>query len=384
MSSFVFLCGCLEMGKDGVGDYSRRLGSELIRQGHQVSIVAINDKYINDEKLEEYQEDAETKIETLRLSSIIDVNTRFLYAKEWIDKKRPEWVSLQFVPYSFHKKGLPFHLPNKLRFLTEDTKVHVMFHEPMVWIGYTKVFSIKNTLVGTLQKIIIKRLVTKCRPDIINTSNQLYQLLLARISVRASILPLFSNIKVKTYEPPHPDNLSGLNMSNRDNYWIFVFFGRIRGELNENYLFENIVSIAEKSKKCVTFIFLGELGKNGDEKYYLWQKDYPKINFIKTGFQNDDSISWYLSISDFAVTNVPPELADRSGTIAAFKEHGLPIIFTREELNWKFEVNINYNDSYILMGDISRFNNYKKSNKNYIQLKSVAHSFMNQIMETQL
>ena len=29
----VFICGCLEPGKDGVGDYTRRLSAELIDHG---------------------------------------------------------------------------------------------------------------------------------------------------------------------------------------------------------------------------------------------------------------------------------------------------------------------------------------------------------------
>ena len=42
----IFICGSLEPGRDGVGDYTRRLAGELIRQGHQIAIIALNYKII--------------------------------------------------------------------------------------------------------------------------------------------------------------------------------------------------------------------------------------------------------------------------------------------------------------------------------------------------
>ena len=41
----VFLCGSLEPGRDGVGDYTRMLAAEIIRKGHNAAIVALADKY---------------------------------------------------------------------------------------------------------------------------------------------------------------------------------------------------------------------------------------------------------------------------------------------------------------------------------------------------
>jgi hypothetical protein len=40
----VFVCGSVEIGRDGVGDYTRQLGLELLNQGHEVRIIGINDK----------------------------------------------------------------------------------------------------------------------------------------------------------------------------------------------------------------------------------------------------------------------------------------------------------------------------------------------------
>ena len=61
-----FICGSLEPGKDGVGDYSRRLAGELIRLGHQASIISINDSFVASID-EVFQMDEDTCISCLRI-----------------------------------------------------------------------------------------------------------------------------------------------------------------------------------------------------------------------------------------------------------------------------------------------------------------------------
>jgi hypothetical protein len=39
----LFICGSAQPQRCGVGDYSRRLAGELIRQGHKASIVSLMD-----------------------------------------------------------------------------------------------------------------------------------------------------------------------------------------------------------------------------------------------------------------------------------------------------------------------------------------------------
>ena len=40
---FAFICGSLEPGRNGVGDYTRRLAGELAAQGHECLLVSLND-----------------------------------------------------------------------------------------------------------------------------------------------------------------------------------------------------------------------------------------------------------------------------------------------------------------------------------------------------
>ena len=40
----LFFCGSAEPGKDGVGDYTRRLCGELLRIGHETQILSLFDR----------------------------------------------------------------------------------------------------------------------------------------------------------------------------------------------------------------------------------------------------------------------------------------------------------------------------------------------------
>jgi hypothetical protein len=98
-----FLCSSLEPGRDGVGDYTRTLAGELVRLGHQVFLIALNDRWITGEKAEE-----QARLQTLRFGPNLSIAGRVTIARQALDQFAPDWVSLQYVCYGFHPKGLPW------------------------------------------------------------------------------------------------------------------------------------------------------------------------------------------------------------------------------------------------------------------------------------
>src|ERR1700688_1004788 len=108
-----FLCSNLEQGLDGVGDYTRRLASELIRQGHPAMVVALNDQYISETTLEN-QECEGTAVSTLRLPRAKPWGERIREIRQRLDDFQPQWISFQFVTFSYQRKGLCAGLGRKL------------------------------------------------------------------------------------------------------------------------------------------------------------------------------------------------------------------------------------------------------------------------------
>ena len=163
----VFLCGSLEPGHDGVGDYTLRLAGELQRQGHHPSIIALHDKLLHQKEAQIKQSNEPLEFNTLRLSNKLTWKERTIIAAEFIKQENPEWISLQYVPFSFQDKGLPIGLAKVLREIGHGKKWHIMFHE--LWVGMEMNSSFKMKLWGFFQKKTIKYIIKHLSPKVIHT-----------------------------------------------------------------------------------------------------------------------------------------------------------------------------------------------------------------------
>ncbi|GHS94918.1 hypothetical protein FACS1894207_3850 [Bacteroidia bacterium] len=311
----LFLCGSLEPGKDGVGDYTRRLAGELIRQGHCVSIISLNDRFI-DTVIQTEQESDDTNITVLRLPDKLSNKERYNHAENYIKNFDPEWLSLQYVIYSFQKRGLPIRLAKQLAKIGKGRKWHIMFHE--LWIGMDTNSSWILKTNGVLQKYLIIRLVKKLQPIVVNTNTNLYKYQLNKKDIQVSLLPLFGNILVKF-----------IKQKKETSELIFMFFGGIHFGADLEKFSEWLQQIQQNEKKHITVWFVG---KNGED-LKNWEKELQNksIDFKVFGIQNEDNISQLMSQSDIGIATTPYWLIEKSGSVAAMQEHGLPVICLARE-----------------------------------------------------
>ena len=127
--NITFVCSALESGRDGVGDYCRRLGGALVGLGHEVHLIALHDKWINEIQTEKYQ-----NLSVLRIPAETWMSQVLFITQESIRTLRPDWLSLQYVCYGFHPKGLAWRWNPLFRNLANLVpRRHLMFHE--LWIG---------------------------------------------------------------------------------------------------------------------------------------------------------------------------------------------------------------------------------------------------------
>ena len=120
----IFICSSLEPGRDGVGDYTRRLAVSLIKAGHRAMAIALNDKYVERESAATQRADG-YELNVLRFPAVWSSTKRFNRAKEGVVTFNPEWLSLQFVLYAYNPKGIPFALGKKLKELGSKRKWHI-------------------------------------------------------------------------------------------------------------------------------------------------------------------------------------------------------------------------------------------------------------------
>ncbi|WP_158993199.1 hypothetical protein [Mucilaginibacter sp. L196] len=349
----IFICSSFELGRDGVGDYVRRLSFELIRQGHIIAVIALNDKYIKDQIVEN-QHIENVDLSALRLSADLPLRSRLKTAKKYIDEFNPNWISLQFVIYGYHQKGLPLWL-NKLATLGKDRMWHVMFHE--LWLGIEINSSTKHRILGGVQKIIIKGLIKSLKPKVIHTHTLLYQQELLGIGVEAQHLPLFGNI-------PLINSIKEPKQLIIDNNCIkLVLFGHLHPNTPISDFAKELSEYAIEKDLNVSLTLIGNCGK--EQQSWIDAFNSLKMNVIVLGKQPASYVSETLASSSVGISTTPVALLEKSGSVAAMREHGLFVICVPSLWHPKLNNNINLSNGIAV---------YKKGN-----LKSLFTKTTNQL-----
>jgi hypothetical protein len=235
---------------------------------------------------------------------------RFTWSQKILDCSQPDFISLQFVPYSYNPKGLPFWLPSFLKKLQGQHKWHIMFHE--LWLGIDIESSLRHKCIGKLQEIIIKKIVRNIKPQSVNTQNKLYQFFLQYNNISAEVLPIFGNIPVTGVKKEVVA------------FRQFVLFGFIYSGAPFSDFVDDLMTTSNKFDKPIKFIFIGN---NGPEinKYKTILENY-NICYQVLGRQPESVISQILIDSDIGISTTPYFQSEKSGVYAAYKEHQINII----------------------------------------------------------
>jgi hypothetical protein len=309
----VFLCGSLEPGRDGVGDYVRRLAIELLQHSHQIAGIALNDKYILQEDTAT-QHKNEGSLLILRLPSIWSETKRFYRAKRWIDNLNPDWVSLQFVPYAFHPKGIPILLSKQFRKLSQDRRAHIMFHES--WVGIDKGVNLKQRLTSALQKALIKNIFSASRPEVIHTHLPVYYARIKNLGHDVRELPLFSNIP-----------LIGVSSSKKDitTFQVGIFS---QADVSKS-LVDFIIELEEQATRhrwlFKVLLLGGEATRMRSLRVALEAEATLRGKVCCTGFLEPQQLSEALQTCTLGLTTVPRHALGKSGSVAAFLSLGIPV-----------------------------------------------------------
>jgi len=318
----VFICGSLEPGRDGVGDYVYRLATELMQQEHQAIGIAINDHHVSQETLSNSQQVNGKAFSIIRLPSIWPANKRFSLARQWIDQFDPDWLSLQFVPFSFHSKGIPYDLDKRLLKLGRGYKWHLMVHE--LWVGMDQKALIKHVWWGKAQRYIIGRIISRIQPTVIHTQTHLYQLQLRRIGFKSNYLPLFSNIpnvNIKLDKNTNKKNKAEVLI--KESIRLIVF-GTIHSGAPIQQLALEAAEYARIHESSVTLVFIGNCGKEQECWAGTWKSVGLPVEVL--GYQTPANVSSIMLSASHGIATTPELLVEKSGSVAAMHEHGLPVI----------------------------------------------------------
>lgn len=330
--NILFICGSAEPGKDGVGDYIRRLCGELSRTAHKAQILSLCDKHASHFFTEtQFVEGSSVIVSRIPIGS--SYKQQQAWSQQILNPAQFDWISLQYVPYSFHAKGLPLWLPGFLNKLQGTHQWHFMFHE--LWIGLEREATFKNKCVGFLQKGLIRKLKKRIEPKVVHTQSKIYQHYLSKIAIESHYLPLFGNVSVTASKSRDPELL------------VFVVFATI----HDNAPFEDLVIDLKKEMRYINqeiiFIFIGRHGS----MLTIWTAilDKYEIQYQVVGSASEEKISQVLMNGDYGISSTPYKISDKSGVLAAMREHQLNIIsvakpwMDKEDFSVSFDDIISYN-----------------------------------------
>jgi hypothetical protein len=305
----IFICGSLERGRDGVGDYSRRLARELAKQGHQVSLAAINDMHLLADVIHSSQ-DFDEDIRTLRLSAFTSWEKRMDTLGNFIHHFSPDWISLQYVPFAFHNKGLPFFLGVKLKKVSIGIKWHIMFHE--LWVG-DDVF--KFRILGAMQKLLIRNMLSKIRPDVVHTHLPIYYKDLKGLSVKVKELPLFSNFPV-----------NNTNIEEDVGLFRVAFFNQVSQNPTVLNFLVALCNLAYERKLRFEILIIG----SSTGPLAAFSKKIASIPSLRNktkslGFVEEELVPKILKSCTLGISPMSLSALGKSSTTAAFLAQGIPI-----------------------------------------------------------
>ena len=333
-----FYCSCLEPGRDGVGDYTRRLSGELIRQGHACTAVALNDWSIST-LVSEPQVVEETTIPVLRLPGNMPWAQRIEASRQWSASFHPDWTSLQFVPFGFHAKGLCFGLGKHLAALNTGAPWHVMFHE--LWLGLGAQASAKDRAWGFLQRLAVTDLLKRLQPRLVHTQADPYQTVLGREGIQVQLLPLFSNIP-QTSENGWDDVLAPQLAAAtgtppvRGDLYLAGVLGAVHREWNPELAVDCVLPLAQHFKKKLVLVLLGKNNLAPEILGQLKTRLRNRAMVFSVGERPSREISKVLNSLDLGLATSPRQIIQKSGSAAAMLEHGLTVLVTRDDwrLRW--------------------------------------------------
>ncbi len=321
---------CATLGPDGIGDYCRQLVAAMLPGEVSPSLLALNDPDVEPPASKDTISEGFCPI--MRLAAALPWPERIEQARRCVGELKPDWVSLHFSPYQWSRRGMDFGLPARLaRMFSGVPHRHLMIHE--AWKGAKVSAPVKDRIVAIPQSLLLRVVVRRYRPHVIQTQNRVYQEMLRTIGASASLLPLFGNIPIRSLEDDSaPPDLLAITHDPRN--WIGGIFGGVLPDWPPESLFPLLLSAARGQGKKLVIVSGGRLASS-EAKWDGFVGAYPEINFVKLGPLSPDQVAQFFLRLDFGIATTSWMMITKSSTAASMLDFGLPVIVSTNSWQWR-------------------------------------------------
>lgn len=242
-------------------------------------------------------------------------------------------VFLQFVPYAWHPRGLigP-SVRREILARCEGRRTTVFMHE--LWVGESKGDATRDRWLGFWQRRGVLRLLRELRPAAVMTSNAVYQAMLAREGFVAERWSLPGNLPRPT-EAEEEQATGWWRERGLDGVEVAAAFGSIHPEWDGAAALRSWRGhLAAKGREGVVLT----LGRNGPAAEAVWGRlaeAAAGLRIERGGPMAAGLLAAVLAKVSLGLATTPWALIDKSGTVAAFRELGVPVLVTRDDWRWR-------------------------------------------------
>ncbi|MGE0151152.1 MAG: glycosyltransferase [Reyranellaceae bacterium] len=325
------IAGSAEPGRDGIGDHARILAAELVRRGHAAWVLAINDPHVAEPGSGRSTVDG-VEVAALRIPAAISGFRRFALAQAALDNAEAEAVLYDFSPTQYQPRGLIWAMAREMAALARGRRRALLVHE--YCIGSEQGAGLKQRLWGRAQHWGFRRFVRSLNGLRIATTNLLYARLLERDGYGARIVPLYGNVPVL---PPPAANWcharlreAGMAPQGPGGFYCAGCFGALYDGAELASVLPMLRQAADAAGARLAILSVGELG-GGEPLWRAWQEKFGgEAAFLRLGRREAGEVSAYIHSLDIGLATTSMALAGKSGSLAAFLDHGLPALMLND------------------------------------------------------
>jgi len=293
---------------DGMGDFSRRLGSALWQhseiQSHFLVYKTPNSPFDTQEILPN----------TLSYCAEPSAAAFIEEVDRMQHKRKFDCVLLHYGPYAYSSTGAPAEFAEEIVEIAEDTRLLVFFHELYasgpIWKRAFWTNSEQRKSVAKLLQVA----------DVAFTSNAKYMQRLGALNTRATKLikiPIFSNIG-------EPEGLRPLALRSRQ----LVIFGQLVTRVR---LYQQHRQALEDVCRKLRIEKVVDVGSGKSEHI---PKALANAQVRSTGWMDEQQLSDLMANSVAGVVGYWPDVWEKSGVMASYQAHALvPILVELEPRN---------------------------------------------------
>jgi GT2 family glycosyltransferase len=304
----------LSPGRCGVSDYALEWIDRQSEEGTPGKILALCDRFHPGKTMHE---------QGIRLGADVPVSQKLVALKSAL-AEAPMAVVFHYVPMGYHARALPFWLLGLIKLLNALSCPLVMvLHE--LWAGGTdKPLPLRGK--GSLQKWFLLHLLRQLPHARLITTSAYTSVLLRRYGMHSDWCPVFSNLGASV-------QLSGLPQPIKDacadpKMVRVILFGSLPPEGTPAMVASLLKQMVERYKKPVQVWHAGH-GYQQDwwQSVQKWlTKDKNDIRFAALGPLPAPALNALMQNAHFGISTYPIELWSKSGSIAAMRANGLPVL----------------------------------------------------------